>query len=376
MKTLKLFVHLFLAIAVAMFTQVATGSDTAAAVVGVGYLASPFFIETEAGVLYTSFSMSDLPAKLKDYYIELGLDVVLMKIMLGGRPDYFNLLTGVVDEVPLTELTIGSIVRPGGVNTFDPVAGAVGYKARIGKTRHAKVDLLLQHTFIMNAYKSYRAKVIGGQIDPFKVPFEAELMTAIMTKASQEIRQEIIFKGKYNASGTTARAVADGILFKVITDVESNAIPAANRTAGAAITSSNAYDEVRKLVTVVTNNPDYANEPMILLLSPAKMLQYEEDYAATRGTAFAVTSWTQRTVEGTNIMFKVEPGMQGSDRLICTPARNLYYMVNEESQQNNIRTQEFNRDLKLMMDFHIGVEYGIAEEIFVNQYSGIDSAFA
>jgi hypothetical protein len=320
--------------------------------------------------------MTDLPAKLKDYYIELGLDVVLLKIMLGGRPDYFNLLTGVIDEVPLTELTIGSIVRPGGANTFDPIAGAIGYKARTGKTRHAKVDLLLQHTFIMNAYKSYRAKIAGKEIDPNKVPFEAELMNAIMLKAAQEIRQEIIFKGKYNASGTTARAVADGILFKIITDVASNAIPAANRTTGAAITSSNAYDEVRKLVTVVTNNPNYSTEPMILILSPEKMLQYEEDYAATRGLAPAVTSWTQRNVEGSNIMFKVEPGMQGSDRLICTPARNLYYMVNEEAQQNNIRTQEFNRDIKLMMDFHIGVEYGIAEEVFVNQYTGIDSAFA
>lgn len=377
-NTIKLFVHLALSIAVALLSFTVTGSTTAAAVVGVGYLSVPFVVQTEVGVLYTSFTMTDLPAKLKDYYIELGIDVVLMRMMAGGRPDYFNFLSGVVDEIPLTELAIGSIVQPGGKNTFDATANAVRYKARVGKTRHGKVDLLLQHTFIINLYKSYLSglQTANPKIDPEKVPFEAVLMDAIIKKANQEIRQSVVFKGKYNAVGTTARDVADGLLFKIITDVASNAIPAANRTTGAAITSSNAYDEVIKLLTVVRSNPDYTNEPMVLICSPQKMLEFEIDFAATRGAAPAVTSWKQTGIEGSNIIFKEEFGMQGSDRLICTPARNLYYMVNEEAQQNDIIMQPFNRDIKLMMDFHVGVEYGIAEEIFVNQYTGIDSAFA
>jgi hypothetical protein len=342
-----------------------------------GYLVNPlipwaivfatFFIsKRDTNLAFTSsLDLSALPAKMKDYCIE-NMVGLLTKLMLGIRPAYFNLLMNVKDEIPLVELVVDSIVQPGGKDTFDPQNNKIKFKARIGKVRSCKVDLQFKPTQVLNMWRSYLGMIAGGSIKVDEMPFESFIVQKIIERAKDDVRVLALFKGVYNASGTTASDLFNGVLKIVVDEISSGGIPAGNIAAGAAITSSNAYDQVQLVVDKVYADPRYNSVPMVCLLAPENYRFYCQDYAATRGAAPYNDNFNQTLIEGTNITLIAEPSMSGSDRIIITPEANLYYLVDEEAATNNITIEYALRNINVMMDFSIAPEIGIAELIWTN----------
>lgn len=325
-----------------------------------------FFVPKEKSLAFTSsLDLSELPAKLGTYAID-NMVGLLTKLMVGTRPSYFTLLMNVKDEIPLMELVVDSIVQPGGKDTFSPTNGAVGFKARIGKVRSCKVDLQFKPTQILNMWRSYLGMIAGGSIKVDEVPFESFIMSKIVERAKDDIRILALFKGVYNASGTAAVDLFNGVLKIVVDEIASGGIPVANISTGAAITASNAFDQVQLVVDKVYADPRYNSVPMVCLLAPENYRFYCQDYAATRGAAPYNDSFNQTKIEGTNITLIAEPSMSGSDRIIITPESNLYYLVDEEAATNNIKVEYALRNINIMMDFSLAPEIGIAELIWCN----------
>lgn len=312
-----------------------------------------------------SLDLSALPAKLKDYAVE-NKDVLLSKVMVDTMPEYMTPLSGVRDEIPLSELVVESIIQPGGKDAFNPQANKVKFKARVGKVRPVKVDLQFTPTQIANLQKSYYGLIDAGRLDPYTMPFESYIFDKIIARVKNDLRLQAIFKGVYNASGTAPVDTMKGILAIVASDSISG-----NRTTGAAVTDANAFDEVMKIVALIEADANYSSVPMVGLLSPVNFRKYCNDYAATRGSVIYNDKFEQINVEGTNITLKKEPGMTGSDRIIVTPAENTFWLMNEESQLSNITVEYALRNINVMMDFHCAPEIGIMETLWCNNYSGI-----
>jgi len=303
---------------------------------------------------------------MKDYALSEDYQL-LSKILLSNLSflNYMTPLADVKDEIPLTELFITEVLQPGNKDTFTPKGGA-NFKARIGKVRPGKVDLRFTPTQITTLYKSYLGQVSGGKIDIYQFPFEAFIMTKIIERLRRDIHLRAVFTGVYNAAGTAAADIMDGLLTKVAADITAGNIPASNVLAGAPITAVNAYDQVSALVDRVVADPEYNSVPMVMLLSPLNMRRYNQDYQTTFGALPYNNGFEQQIIDGTSIRFVVEPGLTGSNRLIVTPQENFYWLVDDQSRIDTLTVEYALRNISVMVDFNAGVEYGIAELIWTN----------
>ncbi len=307
-----------------------------------------------------------LPEKLKGYALSNNTSI-LTKLMIDGMAflSYVQLLIG-NDEIPLTELVVGELLQPGGKDTFSP-KGKLDFKARIGKVRPCKVDLTFMQSDINRIWKSYLgeiAKATATKGDVYSLPFEAFFMQTIIAKVQEDLRLKAAFKGKLNAAGTAAADTMTGwleILKVMIIDGE---VPAGNIFAGAPITSANAIDQFKGVKKLISDA--YRDQPMICLAAPSKIEAYFEDYQTTHGSLPYNTEFKKNTLEGSNIIFQPEPGMSGSNRIIITPQRNMFWLADNLAGTNSIIIEREKRNIHVLMDFECSPDFGVGGLIWTN----------
>lgn len=312
----------------------------------------------------SSIKVSDLTDYLEKHIAEN--PQLLTKALISTAPDYFTVLTDVVDEIPLVELAVGSILQPGNKDTFDPIDDAVAFKNRIGKVRDCKVDLQIKPTQVTAMQKSWLAKMarMSTPTSPYQIPFEAEITSQVMAKLQEDIRLLALYKGAYNAAGTTPATVFDGLLTKIAAEIVSTAIPAANVFTGAAITAANAIAQFEGVADKVSNQ--YSMSPLVCIAAPENVKFYNRNYRTTYGTLNYNNEFDKQVIDGTNIEIVAEPGMAGSDRVIITPKSNLFWLIDSESRQSGMTVEYALRNINWMVDFRSAPEYGISEIIWTN----------
>lgn len=331
-----------------------------------------YFLPQPKGVFGDdSLSLSELSSNLKDYLLE-NFTQLYYKVLNASLPDYMTPIYGIKDELPLVELSVSDILQPGGKDTFNPKP-SVQFKDRIGKVRPMKTDVEFTHKKIMAMYKSYLGQVKAGRIDPTTMPFEADIMNRIVVAIKNDVRMKAIFKGVWNADGTSPVDTVNGYL-KIISDaIVATDLPSDNIYAGSALSNTNAYDQITALVDKVYANENYSSVPMVALIAPSRKRWYEQDYAATRGAAPYNTSFNQDMIEGTNIKFIAEPGLEGKDRIIITPQENLLFLADDPTGMESLDVdyQKRTRSIAVLSDFQMAPEFAILEQVWVNNYSGI-----
>lgn len=341
-------------------------SISAGAVVFTTYLLFP----KEAFVFGSgSLDISALPSKMKDYALAYQKNIY-SRIINSEIPLYFLPIAGVKDEIPLMELLVDDILQPGGKDAFSPTANAVKFKSRIGKTRAGKIDLEFTNSTIVALHKSYLGAVEGGRVDPYVLPFEAYIFDAIIKRGRKNLI-EAAFKGVYNAAGTSKLDVMDGLLTIVAADITAGNIPAANITAGAILTSANAKDEVDKIADKIVANTDYTGEDYLIIMGADKARMYAQDYQASVGAVPYNTEFKKTFVDGTNIEIVSEPFMNSTNRILAVPKDYLLWMYDVPNGSESIIVEKQKRNIDILLDVNVGVNYPIAEKVFVNNYASI-----
>lgn len=287
----------------------------------------------------------------------LGLDGVL---------DYATLLVDVVDEVPLTELFTNEVVQPGGKDTFNPKELA-GFKQRIGKVRSAKVDMTLTPTRIDAMWRSWLGQQMRGTgADVYDIPFEQEIYNRIIDQVVDDMRMKVNYKGVYNASGTAAADVMDGWIKKITDAIAADEIPASHLVpTPEAITSANALDKFELLVNIIPDK--YWTNNMVAICSPATKRKYEQDYRNSHGALPYNTEFRKTVLDGTEIELVAEPGLTGTDWIIVTERGNLVWMIDTLTKMAAPIIEKEKRNLHMLLDYKVGVDFGIAEKIWLYQ---------
>lgn len=319
-----------------------------------------------------SLSLSELADNLKDFLLA-NFTKLYYKVLNESMPEYLTPIYGIKDELPLIELAVSNIIQPGGKDTFNPKQNAVQFKSRTAKVRPVKADIEFKHSKIQSLYKSYLGQVKAGRIDPTTLPFEAEIMNRIAIAIKNDVRMRVLFKGVYSANGTAAADCVNGFLKIIADEVAGGGITSAKKTAGAALTSSNAYDQVNLIVDKVMADQDYSNIPMVMLIAPSRKRLYDLDFQGTLGATPYNTQFKNNMVLGTNIEFIEEPGMEGSDRIIVTPKENLLFIADDPSGMESLDVDydKRTRSIAVMADFQMAPEFAIIEQVWVNDYNGI-----
>jgi hypothetical protein len=289
---------------------------------------------------------------------------IFNKILRESTAQYFTTVTGAIDQLPLAKLVTGSILKPyapgGG---FDPTDDALQFGARILNARRISADV---EVVPLDLYNSWLGQLAGAPpASPFDIPFEQFIMDAIAKQAQDDL-EGAIWNGLYDNTGTTSVDTMDGILQLVKAAVTSGEIPGDNVSTYTAISSTNALDQVKLVRSKIA--PQYRNKPMYCFLSVANFDNYMDDYQASVGSVVYNRDYNQVLIEGTQTQLVAIPGMVGpdSDRILITPKENLVFGYDIEGAASNIITQEYNRTIKVMMDFRAGVNFRDGGVIWCN----------
>lgn len=316
-----------------------------------------------------ALDLTELSSELTDHVLENKADI-FSRIVNGSLPSWMTPIADVTDKVPLVEMLVGDILQPGGKSTFNPTDGAVQFKNRFLQVRAGKADLQFTQDQLQQLRKSWlgfmaKEKASGKTADVYYIPFEEYIMMKVTERFIKNIREAII-KGTYNASGTSKLDVMDGLLTIVADDITATNIPAANVFAGAAITTSNAEAQFVGVAEKTLLDEEYAAAEMVLLCSPNNKYKYEVNYRANHGSLPYNQSFDQQKIPGTNITLFAVPELTGSNRLIVGPKDMFCLGYDDLNRASQITIEKEKRNINVLMDIELGVNYAIAEKIWTN----------
>lgn len=305
----------------------------------------------KAGIAFSALSITGLNTALGAYFRK-DKSVLITKMLLGMNiDDRMEVWDDCKDEVPLPNLTITDLVKPANNTTFQPASNALGFGARILKVRPWKVDLQIVPADLEKSWLgAYKKK--GS--DVYDMPFEEYVMKHIIEKVQENIRLKALFKGSYNGSGTTPGAIMDGLLKIVADEVTATNITAI--TTGAT-TSSNVVTNIE--TTFDGLGEAYKSVPTVILVNPTMFTWYKRKIRADFGSNLDYKGMPlmETPLDGTLATIKSEPGLGTSGRIIVTPKENIVYGVDTIGEENNIKSQEFERTIKLMIDAKSGINF-------------------
>jgi len=295
---------------------------------------------------------------LQDYIREFMPDLITKMYHGFKTAALVTPLEGVKGQKVLTEHLLGTLVQRW-AKTFDPT-DAISFNPRTLTVYPAKVDIQIYPQEFEQRYLGM-ARRPGFQ--PDDLPFEAFILSEILKKVQAE--QETAFwtavlDGTPDA-GDPLTELFNGIL-KIIVDELVLASITAHTTA--AHTSSNAVTNAEIVHKGLA--PVYQDELTYMFCSFNFARLYREHYRASFGLYSGQfdkgPAGDMIKLDFGNCYLVPTIGMGTSSRLICTPASNIYYGYDLESDAANIRVEKNHRSLDFMIDFKMGVQIGIVHD--------------
>jgi len=307
---------------------------------------------------FQSLDISQLVSVLGAYCQE-NRNILTTNVLLDDmEATRFNVLEDVTDEVPLPNLDISDIVKPADPTTFSPTTNALKFGARILRARACKVDLQLIPQILE---KSWLGKT-KSPTNPIEMPFEEFIMNYIIQKAKENIRLNAIYQGVYNASGSTSGATMDGFDTLLAAEIAASNANIVGVTTGT-LTSSNIAVKLQLIYDSL--GEAFKNMPVVADLAPQHFDWYVRLFQPVINPTLVVTNGaaamqypvvTEVPLIGTNAMLRREPGKPTTSPIFFTPKENLYKGI--DSSVFNIDVQKFDRTIKILMDFKVGVNFG------------------
>lgn len=307
----------------------------------------------------SSLDLTKLAAKLGDFCRENN-DVLISELVLDPKlEERFTVYDDIKDEYPLPSLLIADdIVKPGNDRDFSPTENAIGFDARILKVRDCKIDLQI---FPADFEKSYLGKYKKQGSRGQDIPFEQYVFQQIILKARKAMYLKAIYKGVYNASGTTTATTMNGYLKIIVDEITANNI---TPVVTGAITQPNCVD---KLLLCYDGLSEDVKENGVQQKVNSQIFDwvYRKFNPITNAALVATDNLAKASaarvnylaLPGANCTLVRETGLGTSQRVITTPKENMAYGIDSIGDASNIEVQRDKRALNLLIDFKAGVEF-------------------
>lgn len=299
---------------------------------------------------------------------------IFMEKMVGMaaelEPKGITMYNDIEDEMPLYELGVSDPGQPGNRASANYKASVLDWKNRILKVKNGEVSLKFTQAQIEALRKTHLNQMMMRRSngDIYDIPFEQFMLDAVLKRLEDQIIRTLLWKGSLNASGTTTAAIADGFDIKLAADITATNIAASHVFAGAAINASNAIAQHKGVLDLIgTTDPHYLSRELICYTAPENMKFYNENYRADNG-ALPYNQQFQKTFlnDMPNIRMETQEGLAGDDRVVITTPGNLVVGTNAANAMNNIVVEQHLRDVYFLIDFKIGFEYKLTQEIWTN----------
>jgi hypothetical protein len=283
---------------------------------------------------------------------------------------------GITDETPLPQMELSSFLQPRQEGVNGPTnfkANVINFKSRMMKVRPWEGNIRLnwrefERTWLAMGKNAGTWKSGNvGTSDVFDGDILGFIVNKLIAKAHHDFRLKALYKGVYNAAGTGVADIMDGYL-----TVIANEIVAGNLTpvATGVITPANVNEKMLAVYDGLSEQYK-ASDSLQMLIAPAiydmyvrnnpSLVQIQVARASAAGYAGQAAGVDDIHLLGTNVLLKREPGMVGSQRIICTQPENMYLGVDTTQEYTSIKTYEYFREDYLLLDGKAGVQFAQVE---------------
>jgi hypothetical protein len=290
-----------------------------------------------------------------------------------GRVERFKKMR-VLDQIVLGSLSFASMAQPGAKGTFNAKANVMKVAARIAQVRPAKIDLLIGEVERLQLEATYFAEVEGTNgRDPEKFMFADHIYEYVIEQAGVDTIKAV-WNGVYNAAGTGAVDICNGLVKLIDLDIASDELPEeliyTHDDEDFFLEEDNIIEEFKGLVKLFRNKlPAYGYKPATLYCAPERVSEYEFALEAANGNFNTYNSFNQLVLYfAKNI--RIEPVLElaGTDFVSIIPDGNLLYLTDRDNTKADLDVdyQKRDRSLAVIADWHFAPNYYRSDLIVVN----------
>lgn len=322
-----------------------------------------------AGIVDLTALSENLTTDKKDYEKIFGL-----KVASGFAAKGDFVVLGLEQDIELVRDELSNIVQPGRTGALNFSTEVIKQKSRKGTLKPAKVDVKFTENELYNLRTSYVGRrEPGDPKDIHSLPGRTYLMGRIFDGIGKEVNRALVKGVENRATGLQGGLnLFDGLNFKftqgyaAVADGGDEDIPAGNKVTGAVttVTEANILGELKKIVDLIIGSEtlvEYKEENASLFINPTwyNYIINALDSALSNGTQLI-------TMKGDKMYLKALPNteikprvfMIGVNNMFWTVDGNLFYLHQDvDTDVPRMKFQEVGRDLQLLIDFEVNVEY-------------------
>lgn len=270
----------------------------------------------------------------------------------------FTPVTGIKDKYTMTTLRFQRLLRPY-TRDWDPATDKAKLKPRTGRVEVGEVMLEEEP---LSYRKTYLGNIMKKGVNPKDHPFEKDFMEGMSRQAASDFNDVTAFWGVYNAVGTDAIDVNDGIFTIIDAEIAAGNISVAkeNQISTGAIDATNAVAKLKSFYRkACTINPALRGKDIKLYISYTVMDAYNDNYQTDNGSLPYNTQFEKTFLEGSANKCELVPmtGMGITERIILTPEWNMGVLTDLQSDQESIDiTTGINPKV---VGYHLAAAYGV-----------------
>ncbi|GAK96824.1 hypothetical protein JCM19294_1133 [Nonlabens tegetincola] len=278
----------------------------------------------------------------------------IINVLRDGQevPSHWDFVSGVEDEYITTQLASGEVTQgwkaaflPKNKQKFVPI---------INKIFDIQIDGIFTPKDLKSIEKNYLRMWFNEGSDPHKPRFVQFMVQHLLEKARKEDKIRL-FKGVEDkdvdrtVAGNYLNA-ADGYL-KIIDDNRGKTFMAIDTDV---FTPENTYDVIQDIVENKIPQDFRVSAGLVLEVGTDVHRWYHDSRERKKGTNTDYARVT--TVEKfPNITFEAIPQLEGTGLWTLQPSGNVGVMVDRPGEESVLKFQEFDRNVKFMGDYKMGV---------------------
>lgn len=306
-------------------------------------------------------SVSYTKAKALQDYIRKYYNQFTSELYLGAKTQQaFELLTGVKDEIIVTQLVINQVFQAK-LKGWNPI-NTLDYAPRTLKVEPFKMDMSITADEYETLEKSYLGMMRKPGQDPTDIPFQGMIMDKVSAKGAQEI-EIALWQGEKAVSSTAGDAltlvmngghklITDAVTATTITDIATGALTTANALPSFEAMADSLNEAVRSVGFKVYCNQTTATK----YLRSARSLHGDSSWAFGSNGEFNILGMESQLI--------VLPGMK-TDAVLMMPEGNGFIGVDGIDDPDKTTVQQNRRDTEIFSDAKAGIQFGILADGFV-----------
>lgn len=298
-------------------------------------------------------------------YIEDHRDDVL-QLILRGAPSlrHFTPYSGVAGELVLEWADVEDIVKPWAA-AFEAVADLVNRRPIRIRSHFQKAEMQFTPKLDLLTYKGKREQTKQSAMD---YPFARWAMEEMARKIKTQQEFQQIWTGNAVGSPTNAAGIFNGLL-TLITDDQALGTPVLTPVTTGVLASGTIIAQLEQMDDAI--NEQYRTEEMGMFVAPEIFRMYRRAYRSASGYHPGnedTDTMDMIRLDGSMTTIISCPGMTGSQRVLLTPKRNIYYAYNDPTDDAVFEMEQDHRNLDVWCDFWSGVGFLIFDPriVYIN----------